>query len=186
MSTRRRNDRRIFALAPSLLTTPPQFISAGRGAWPAEIGSAFSLTPHRNGGGQKVQSAHVVAASRTLPLAGLEVLVVEDARDASDSYRGVLAYFGATVTTARSADSALRVLAYLRVDLVIVDLHLGTGDARSLLREARMRGVRAPFIAVMGDDFDPAAIQQAGFTAFLRKPVEHAALLDVVRAVAGR
>ena len=123
---------------------------------------------------------------RDTVLRGLQILVVDDNRDALDIFRLVLTYFGATVTTARSARAALRTLKQIRVAVVIADMRLGRSDARWLLQQARAENVTAPFIAVSGDDFDFAALRREGFAGFLRKPIGHGELLDAVRTVVGR
>jgi CheY-like chemotaxis protein len=87
-------------------------------------------------------------------LSGLHVVVVDDNADAREILRRVLAYFGALVTLAASANEALDVLTNLVPNVVITDMYLDPGDGRDVLRAARALGVRAPFIAVSSGDFD--------------------------------
>lgn len=50
----------------------------------------------------------------------------------------------------------------------------------------RAHGVTAPFIALSGLDFDSQRLEELGFEAYLRKPVDHHVLVDAVVAAARR
>ena len=65
-------------------------------------------------------------------------------------------------------------------------MRLGRGDGFRLFQRARRAGSRAPFIAISGQDFDPAELEAAGFAAYLRKPIDHNKLVDTILAVARR
>jgi CheY-like chemotaxis protein len=118
-------------------------------------------------------------------LTGLHILVVEDNRDARAILRILLQYYGALVTEATSGGDAVRTLQQVVPDVVVADMLLGAEDALLLLRDARKRGFRAPFIAVSAQDFDVEQLVAAGFEAYLRKPVDHQRLIDTILAVIG-
>src|SRR5437667_4927427 len=120
--------------------------------------------------------------SREGVLKGLHLLVVEDDDDAREILRLLLTYFGALVTPVSTLREGLSLLAAMEPSAVIADMMLGQDDALRLIREARKRGTRAPFIAVSGQDFDEAALQGAGFAAYLRKPLDHEKLVDTILA----
>jgi DNA-binding response OmpR family regulator len=52
-----------------------------------------------------------------------------------------------------------------------------------VISDARRRGIRVPFIAVSGRDFNPRELERAGFAAYLRKPLDHKKLVDTILAV---
>jgi ATP-binding cassette subfamily B protein len=122
--------------------------------------------------------------SRRGALTGLHLVVVEDNEDSREIMRSVLGYFGASVTAAAGAREGLKVLHELAPDVVVADIRLGDETAMWLLREARMISCRAPFIAVSGLDFDESTLTANGFELFLRKPIDHNALVEAILSVA--
>ena len=119
-------------------------------------------------------------------LANLHILVIESDRDVSEFVRLVLAYFGADVIAARTAEAALRVLRHLTPDLVLVEMSMRGNDAHWWLEQLRARKVVAPVIAISSDDVDAVALQAAGFAAVLTQPIRHDELLSAVCAASGR
>jgi CheY-like chemotaxis protein len=130
-----------------------------------------------------VSRSPVPIDSREGVLTGLHILVVENDRDAGEVFGLPLSYFGAAITSARNLPAALRVMAHIAPSVVISDMLLGSQDRLGLIVEARMRGVRAPFIAVSTQDLDRTELQRAGFAAYLRKPVDDTALVDTILAL---
>ena len=124
--------------------------------------------------------------ARVGALAGLHVLVVEDNRDARQIFTALLTHFGAFVTTVETARAALRQLRALKPDVVLADIQLPDHSGSWLLSRVRGRGLDVPFIAISGADFDEAQLAASGFEAFLRKPVEHARLVEAILQVARR
>lgn len=125
--------------------------------------------------------------SRQGVLTGLHILVAEDDLDAREILKSLLGYFGALVTAAPNAREAIAALVSVDPDLVIADMILGRrNDGFELIKEARQRGSRAPFIAVSGQDFDPQVLERAGFAAYLRKPLDHNQLVETILAVVVR
>ena len=122
--------------------------------------------------------------SRVGALTGLHILVIEDDRDARDILSMVLQYFGGLVTAVKTADEGLQCLRNIIPDVVVADIQLPDHDAPWLVAEARRRGFIVPFVAISAADFDPNALAEHGFESYLRKPIDHALLVDTVLAVA--
>lgn len=119
-------------------------------------------------------------------LSGIHILVAEDNEDAREILRTLLEYFGAVVTVAHNARGALKTMRGVAPDVLIADVRLGDRDAMWLIRQARKASVKAPVIAVSGFDFEEHRLQEQGFAAYLRKPVDHDRLIDTVLAVVRR
>jgi CheY-like chemotaxis protein len=119
-------------------------------------------------------------------LGGLHVLVMDDVEDARAFVAAVLEREGVTVTTAASAEDALRRVVTARPDLVIVDIGMPGVDGYEFLR--RLRALSAedggliPAIAVTayGSAMDKAKALSAGFRAHLTKPVLPDDLLSAI------
>jgi CheY-like chemotaxis protein len=124
--------------------------------------------------------------SRVGALADLHVLVVEDDRDGREILAVVLRYFGALVTAVPDAEAALRHLRTIIPDIVLTDMQLPDRDGAWLAREALSYGLRVPFIAVSAHDFDERVLAREGFEAYLRKPIDHVRLVDLILAFARR
>jgi CheY-like chemotaxis protein len=137
-----------------------------------------------------VDGAHDAAAERAHaapPLAGLNVLVVEDEPDTRELVALILQYAGARVTAAGSAAEALAAIVRGPVDCVIADLSLPDDDGHALvrrLREAAGRTVRVIAFTGWVRAEDEQRARAAGFDAYVRKPAEPGDLVDLVRAMA--
>ena len=121
-------------------------------------------------------------------LSGLRVLVVDDEADARAMVRRILADRGAAVTTAASADEALRLLAAAVPDLIVSDVGMPGTDGYTLISRVRAGGFAGPALALTAyaraEDRERA--MAAGFTSHLAKPVEPLVLADTVTRLAGR
>ena len=124
--------------------------------------------------------------SRRGVLTGLHILVVEDDIDARAILQSLLGYFGALVTVATGVRDGVQALRDMAPDVVITDMVLGRSTGFVLLDEARSAAGRMPFIAVSARDFDAHELERAGFAAYLRKPLDHNKLVDVILTVARR
>jgi CheY-like chemotaxis protein len=118
-------------------------------------------------------------------LSGVYVLVVEDDEDARNIYCAILGYAGALVSSAPAARTALDIIRQIKFDVVLCDIHLGDEDALWLLPRARAQQPGTPFVGVSGRDFDEGEMLQAGFAAFLTKPVDPAVLVETLRRAIG-
>jgi len=109
-------------------------------------------------------------------LVGVQVLVVDDDSEACDLLATILSYCGALVTTATTAEAALRNIARLMPDVVLCDIVMTTHDGYWFLAAVR-RGpetAKLPVIALTGyDDMHTAErTLAAGFNAHVRKPID--------------
>jgi CheY-like chemotaxis protein len=128
-------------------------------------------------------------APAAAPLTGLNVLVVDDNRDARTIFRTVLRQAGALVTAVHSAPAATRRLRHLHPDLVITDLSMPRHDGIWLLQWIRARdektGRYTPVIAVTAheDVYDTGDLR---FDSCHVKPVPWGELMRGILVVTGR
>jgi signal transduction histidine kinase/ActR/RegA family two-component response regulator len=134
-------------------------------------------------------------AASTVPhaLAGVRVLVVEDHHDTAELLRAVLGSHGAHVRVAGTLAEALTALAEAAVDVLVSDIAMPDGNGYELLHRLRERERatgRSPLPAVAvtafagGEDGDRA--RAAGFHDYAAKPIDPAALVDVIARAADR
>jgi DNA-binding response OmpR family regulator len=111
----------------------------------------------------------------------VRVLVVDDDRDIADSLAMLLARRGFEAKCAYGAAQALDIARRFRPEHVLTDLRLGDGDGTQLAQALRALGRPVRVIAVTGTS--RAELGAAGdlFDGFVRKPVELAALIAVLR-----
>jgi NO-binding membrane sensor protein with MHYT domain/CheY-like chemotaxis protein len=139
------------------------------------------------------------AASGTAPqavqdgdLAGIKVLLVDDAEDTLDVLQQILQHSGATILAANSAGSALALLEREQPDVIVSDIGMPEIDGFELIRRIRRRSAGAggavPAIALTAftrqDDRNKAML--AGFTDYLAKPVEPGALVAHIAHAVGQ
>ena len=117
-------------------------------------------------------------------LAGVHVLVVEDADDSREALQMVLEYCGALVTAAESAERAKRLLATLRPHVLVTDIAM-PDDGLELIREvkafAEEKGIRIPAIAITAYRDRREELLAEGFAELLEKPLDPHTLCGVVR-----
>lgn len=150
--------------------------------------------PHGNGqhgqdghGGQNGQSGQSGES-----LKGARLLIVDDDADAREMLTIALESSGAIVATASSAAHARQEAAARRPDVIIADIGMAYEDGYSLLR--RMREQRQsplatiPVIALTAyaSEADRRREREAGFDAYLSKPVDLDALIDVLAGLVSR
>ena len=116
-------------------------------------------------------------------LAGRHLLVVEDDKDSREVFCAMLDYEGAMVLGTSSAEEALNILRSVRPHAIITDIMLPGRDGFWLLEQLRgsRRTERIPVVAltaVAGRD----EVLDAGFDAFLSKPVRPERVPDAVLA----
>ena len=116
-------------------------------------------------------------------LIGRHLLVVEDDKDARDVFCAMLDYEGAMVLGAGSAEEALRILRTVRPHAIITDIALPGRDGFWLLEQLRAakRTAQIPVVAVTAVA-RREEILDAGFDAFVAKPVRPEGVADAVLA----
>lgn len=127
---------------------------------------------------------------RSLPLAGVTLLLVEDSRLCSEAIRMMAIRAGARLRRADSLEAAHRHLRIYCPDVVVVDLGLPDGSGLSLIEMLGPRADGRPVILATSGDADgaaEAAALAAGADGFLSKPVtDVAAFRDQVVGLLGR
>jgi CheY-like chemotaxis protein len=129
-----------------------------------------------------------VSPARHLPLAELEILIVDDEPDARYLLNFLLEQYGATVRTAESAQMALQALEAFQPDLLVSDLGMPEMDGYALIRQIRSQGRSFSAIALTAyaREEDRNAALDAGFQAHVTKPIEPAELVKTIATLAGR
>jgi CheY-like chemotaxis protein len=120
------------------------------------------------------------------PLDGIVVLIVEDDPDALALLQVMMEYQGAVVLPAADAQSALDTLGRVRPDVLVSDMSLPERDGRWLATEARNHGLLngVPALLMTAHTMISQQVQQAGFDAYLRKPVDPTVFCATVLALA--
>jgi len=132
------------------------------------------------------------AALPTADLDGVAVLVVEDDAETRDLVATVLTACGAHVTTAVSADEALREVGRARPDVVVSDICMPNGDGYELIRRLRRLDPKdggatpAAALTAAAATADRRRALDAGFEVHVAKPFEPAHLARVVATLARR
>jgi CheY-like chemotaxis protein len=123
---------------------------------------------------------------------GLRVLLVDDDEDTLEMLSAFVRHAGAEVSTAESAADALELLRTAAPDVIVSDVAMPVEDGYEFMRRVRSlaaeRGGLTPAVALTayaGDD-DRARALRAGYQRHLAKPVEPAALLEVIADLAGK
>jgi PAS domain S-box-containing protein len=119
-------------------------------------------------------------------LAGVRVLVTEDLEDTRSLVSRLLRDAGAGVREAATAEEALAAIASEAPDVLISDIGMPRTDGYQLIRTLRARGYaadRLPAVALTAfvRTEDRADALEAGFQAYLSKPVNTEVLVATVR-----
>lgn len=120
--------------------------------------------------------------------APLRVLLVEDDLTVAEVMTGLLQSQGHAVVHVAHGLAALAETSVQDFDLCLLDLDLPGLDGLALARQLRARGLDRPLVAVTARadaDAEPLA-REAGFDAFLRKPLTGAMLTATIAAVLAR
>jgi PAS domain S-box-containing protein len=131
---------------------------------------------------------------RDVPLEGLNLLVVDDDREACAMLQIILGEQGAIVVLAYDYAGALRVLDTLSPDLVVSDIGMPGKDGYELVREIRRRealavpSARIPTVALTSftRPQDEVQAKEAGFDRHCPKPLKPLQLIQLIRQLTGR
>ena len=153
---------------------------AGRGA-------AFRVQVPLLAASGEAPARRAPASRESKPLAGAEVLLVEDHADTREAIALMLRARGAEVREATSAAEALHSFAAQRPSIVVSDIGMPGESGLLLIEELRRRewdlGGRTPAVAMTG--FASAQDRQealaAGYDAHVPKPVDLAKLVETLR-----
>ena len=108
-------------------------------------------------------------------VASLQVLVVDDNRDAADMLSSLLGALGHESRAAYGARAALDTVRFFRPDVVFLDLNMPDGDGISLLPQLRAIFGDTVYVAALtgyGQQHDRDITRAAGFQEHLTKPVD--------------
>jgi len=125
-------------------------------------------------------------------LKGVKVLVVDDEPDARGLLRRLLEDCDAVVSTAESADEAMRCVTADRPDVLVSDIGMPGEDGYSLIRRVRALGgenggnVPAVALTAYARAEDRVKSVLAGFQMHIAKPVEPAEVIAMVASLARR
>ena len=110
-------------------------------------------------------------------LTGIHVFLIEDNADTRTMISEVLIHCGSMVTVYQAADQAMADLGEFVPTVFICDLSMPGLDGLNFMRRMRTlppeRGSRIPAIAITAyyEDFAAAAALEAGFNAYMTKPI---------------
>jgi PAS domain S-box-containing protein len=125
-------------------------------------------------------------------LSGVHVLAVDDERDALSLVAEVLESAGARVTTASSADDALRALDAEVPDVIVADIGMPRVDGFQFIarvrrhRDPRVQVLPAAALTAYARSDDRMKALRAGFHIHLAKPIDPAELVTTIAALAKR
>jgi CheY-like chemotaxis protein len=118
------------------------------------------------------------------PLAGVHVLVVDDAEESCAVMRVTLEYAGALVIAVNSARAAYEALSHVTFDIMVVDLRMpgedGPAFAQAVQRVPLLRTIPLLAVTAYHELYDRDALRAAGFVQVLRKPF---VVPDLVQAI---
>ena len=117
-------------------------------------------------------------------LAGMRILIVDDQDDGRMLVRKVLERAGAEVGDANSVAEAVRHLERTDFDILLSDIAMPDADGYELLRylrQSRTPNLPAVAMTAFGHQSDQQKIVAAGFSGYLKKPVEP---IELVRELA--
>lgn len=112
------------------------------------------------------------------------VLIADDNVDAADAMGMYLEALGAEVRTAYDGEGAIQIAREFKPDLVLLDIGMPTLDgyevARRMRREPWSRAITLVALTGWGREEDRVRSREAGFDGHLVKPVNEAALEQLV------
>ena len=131
-------------------------------------------------GTQAGRPAAVLANQRLL---GVHVLVVDNNGSTLELLRSALEYSGGFVTTAENALDGRATLRQVRPHVLVSDIampHDGLEMVRQVILFAAETGIVIPAVAISAGQDGREHLREAGFAAFLPKPLDPFVLADVV------
>jgi PAS domain S-box-containing protein len=130
--------------------------------------------------------------TRSGPLGGVSVLVVDDEHDTREILSVMLTRYGAEIRTAGSAAEAMKIFSQWLPDVLVSDIGMPEEDGYALIQKIRAlpqeNGGDVPAIALtaFASPQDKKTALAAGFQRHLSKPIEPVALAKTVALILGR
>ncbi|MCW5581421.1 MAG: response regulator [Luteimonas sp.] len=154
------------------------------------VGTRFSVELPFEATGAQREGVDAHTAAGASPAGSLSLLLVEDDATVAQVVAGLLESQGHRVKHVAHGLAALAEIATQAFDAALLDLDLPGIDGLTLVQLMRQKGFAQPMVAVTAraDADAEAQTQQAGFDAFVRKPVTGAMLaaaLAIAQAKAG-
>ncbi|MBD2079054.1 ATP-binding protein [Leptolyngbya sp. FACHB-17] len=153
------------------------------------LGATFTvlLPASKNRRGENSGQPEPLSSSvKAFPLAGLQVLAVDDQADMQELVSAILEQAGAEIKVTTSAIEALEALDVFKPDVVISDIGMPEMDGYELLRQIRRRSpedngdVLAIALTAYAGELNQQQAFAAGFQGHVAKPVEPEKLVDVI------
>jgi len=121
-------------------------------------------------------------------LTGYHLLIVDDTPDSLLLMKLFAEKQGATVTIADSADKALSQIVKTNPDILVSDISMPTKDGVALIKELRSltdKAAKTPAVAVTAytREEDKARVLEAGFNAYVSKPIVPAEFIRVIASL---
>ncbi|PRF27305.1 hybrid sensor histidine kinase/response regulator [Burkholderia multivorans] len=151
-------------------------------------GATFTVTlPRLAQAGHRERFLRDAAPSDT-SIEGSDILLVEDDADARDALATILRLKRAVVRTASSAEEARLAIRGGVPDLIVCDLTMPEETGIDFARTLRRDGVDIPMIALTGHarEEDMRMATEAGFDAYLTKPIDTAHLVAAIEKLVHR
>ena len=120
-------------------------------------------------------------------LLGIHVLIVEDSPTTREMLRAALEYCGGFITLAASVEEGKTILREIRPRVIVSDISMpdnGYELVRDVLAFAAEAGLVIPAVAITGSRDSRQHAQEAGFAAFITKPLDPFMLALVVERLA--
>jgi CheY-like chemotaxis protein len=116
-------------------------------------------------------------------LLGVHVLVMDDSQTTLELLRAALEYSGAFVTTVTDATEGKAMLREIHPHVLVTDIampHDGLEMVRQVIVFAAETGLVIPAVAISAGADGRSHLREAGFAAFLPKPLDPFVLADVI------
>jgi two-component system, chemotaxis family, CheB/CheR fusion protein len=145
-------------------------------------GSSFVVRLPLAHGNRFLRGAPPASAARS-EISGLRLLVVDDNQDAAFTLGMLLKHAGGEVATAFDGETAIEIAQTFEPDVVLLDIGLPGIDGYEVARRLRKQlAGQAAVVALtgFGQEKDRRLCFEAGFDAYLVKPVDEAVLRKVI------
>jgi signal transduction histidine kinase/CheY-like chemotaxis protein/tetratricopeptide (TPR) repeat protein len=126
--------------------------------------------------------APTIEPVQNLNLRGFRILIADDVEANRDFFAHVLRQCQAECCFSENGQEAVETMQRERYDLILMDIQMPVMDGYTATQTLRASGVAVPIIAITanGTEDDQQRCRDAGFTAYVTKPVSMAALLRAV------